>query len=73
MKKIIGIFSIGLLSMAQPALAQNDAKAKGILDAVTKKVNSFKSMKANFSLNLASANGKTKQSKSGTFFMKGSK
>lgn len=73
MKKLIGILSIGLISIAQTTLAQNDAKAKTILDNVTKKVNSFKSMKANFSLNLTSANGKTKQSKSGTFLMKGSK
>lgn len=73
MKKLIGILSIGLISIAQPTLAQNDAKAKTILDNVTKKVNGFKSMKANFSLNLTSANGKTKQSKSGTFLMKGSK
>jgi outer membrane lipoprotein-sorting protein len=73
MKKIIAIWSIGLLSITQPVSAQNDAKAKSILDAVTQKVNSFKSMKANFSLNLASANGKTKQTKTGTFSMKGSK
>lgn len=73
MKKFIGILSIGLITIAPQALAQNDAKAKTILDNVTKKVNSFKSMKANFSLNLNSANGKTKQSKSGTFLMKGSK
>lgn len=73
MKKLIGILSIGLIAITQSATAQNDAKAKSILDAVTKKVNSFKSMKANFSLNLSSAKGKTKQSKSGTFYMKGSK
>jgi outer membrane lipoprotein carrier protein len=73
MKKIIGILSVALLSAVQPAMAQTDAKAKSILDAVTQKVNGLKSLKANFSLNLASANGKTKQSKSGTFFMKGQK
>jgi outer membrane lipoprotein carrier protein len=73
MKKLIGIVCLGLLSIAQPTWAQNDAKAKAILDAVTKKVNSLKTLKAGFTLNLASANGKTKQSKSGTFFMKGSK
>lgn len=73
MKKIIGILSLGLAIVAQPAMAQNDAKAKAILDAVTQKVNGLKSLKANFSLNLSSANGKTKQSKSGTFYMKGTK
>lgn len=73
MKKLIGILSLGLFTMTQPVLAQTDAKAKSILDAATQKVNSLKSLKANFTLNLASANGKTKQSKSGTFYMKGSK
>lgn len=73
MKKVIGIFSLALISIVQTASAQTDAKAKAILDAATKKVNSLKSLKANFSLNLSSANGKTKQSKSGTFYMKGSK
>lgn len=73
MKKLIGILSLGIFSIAQPAMAQTDAKAKQILDAVTKKVNGLKSLKADFTLNLSSANGKTKQSKSGTFYMKGSK
>jgi chaperone LolA len=73
MKKIIGILSLAVLTAVQSATAQTDTKAKSILDAVTKKVNSLKSLKANFTLNLAGANGKTKQSKSGTFFMKGQK
>jgi len=73
MKKIFGIFAIGLVFAGGQAIAQTDAKAKAILDGVTKKVNSLKTIKANFTLDLASANGKTKQSKSGTFFMKGSK
>ena len=73
MKKLIGILTVALLITAQSASAQSDPKAKAILDAVTKKVNSFKSLKANFSLNLSGANGKTKQSKSGTFYMKGTK
>lgn len=73
MKKLLSILSIALISTATTATAQTDAKAKTILDNVTKKVNSFKTMKASFTLNLASANGKTKQSKSGSFFMKGSK
>lgn len=73
MKKLIGILGLGLLSITHNAIAQTDAKAKSILDAVTKKVNGLKSLKANFSLNLSGGNGKTKQSKSGTFYMKGSK
>lgn len=74
MKQLLGILTIGFCTLTyQTASAQNDAKAKTILDAVSKKVNGLKSLKANFTLNLAGANGKTKQSKSGTFFMKGTK
>ncbi len=73
MKKFLALFCITLMSLSTNVWAQNDPKAKSILDAVTQKVNSLKSLKANFTLNLTSANGKTKQSKSGTFFMKGSK
>ena len=73
MKKIFAILSIATLTAFQPASAQTDAKAKAILDGVTQKVNSLKTLKANFTLNLASANGKTKQSKSGSFMMKGQK
>lgn len=55
----------------QTANAQ-DAKAKTILDAASKKMNSLKSLTANFALSLKSAGGKTAQTKKGTFFMKGS-
>ncbi|HXS36121.1 MAG TPA: outer membrane lipoprotein carrier protein LolA [Flavipsychrobacter sp.] len=53
--------------------AQNDAKAKNILEAVSKKINGLKSLKANFALHLSSANGKANNTKKGTFFMKGPK
>lgn len=64
---------IALSITATPALAQNDAKAKTILENVSKKVNSLKSVKANFALHLAGANGKVKETKKGSFMMKGSK
>jgi len=73
MKKLIGILAIGVCTALQPVSAQNDAKAKTILDAATKKVNGLKSLKANFTLNLAAGNGKTNQSKTGSFSMKGTK
>lgn len=70
MKKLFAIlFTICTLS----ASAQTDVKAKSILEAITKKLNSLKSAKANFALHLTSANGKTKQTKKGTFQMKGTK
>ena len=58
MKKFltVGVLALGLL--ATPAIAQNDAKAKTILENVSKKVNSLKSLKANFALSIAGGNGK---------------
>ena len=73
MKRILILSMLAVCCMAEPALAQNDAKAKAILTAVSKKINSLKSLKANFALHLLSANGKTKQTKKGSFYMKGSK
>ena len=55
MKKVL--FSFTLLSLAAPSLAQTDAKAKALLDNLSKNVSALKSLKSNFSLSLASANG----------------
>lgn len=73
MKKLVSVCAIALCCIAQPVFAQNDAKAKGILEAVSKKVNGLKSMKANFSLKIAGANGKVMDTKKGTFYLKGPK
>lgn len=73
MKKILGLSIVAVMALAQPAMAQNDAKAKSILEAVSKKINSLKSLKANFALHLNGNGGKVKDTKKGTFYMKGSK
>lgn len=77
MKKIIlTIFSITLLSslMAQPAgMGKNDPAAKKILDAVSAKFKSFKSVQSNFTLKIENGAGKSMGSKSGTVYMKGTK
>jgi len=73
MKKLLILSVVALLGMAEPVMAQTDAKAKTILEAVSKKINGLKSLKANFALHLMSANGRTKQTKKGTFYMKGPK
>ncbi|HTN47115.1 MAG TPA: outer membrane lipoprotein carrier protein LolA [Flavipsychrobacter sp.] len=72
MKKlwILAVLAIGM--MTQTATAQ-DAKAKSVLDAASKKMNALKSLKANFSLSVKGANGKTAQNKKGSFSMKGNK
>lgn len=73
MKKLLIWTVFALFACANSASAQSDAKAKTILEAVSKKINGLKTLKANFALHLMSANGKTKQTKKGTFQMKGPK
>ena len=67
MRKILSVAVTALCLMAQPVMAQNDAKAKTVLDAAKKKMSALKSLKANFSLTMA------KDTKKGTFAMKGQK
>jgi len=57
--------------LAQPAMAQNDPKAKAVLDAMTKKVASLKTLKADFAINITGA--KVKDSKKGSISLKGEK
>ena len=74
MKKILLISAYALCYMITPAQAQNDPKAKTVLDAVTKKVNSLKSLKANFTINLSGGKGsKVNDTKKGTITLKGQK
>ncbi len=54
-------------------IAQNDPNAKKILDAVGKKVSSFKSMSGNFTIKSFTSKGKANGVKTGTISMKGSK
>jgi outer membrane lipoprotein-sorting protein len=67
------IFALLLVCMINIAHAQNDPKAKAILDNVSKKVKSLKSLKANFSITISGAKGAKPQTKKGTVNMKGDK
>ena len=75
MRKLSIVCAIAFCSAIQPVMAQNDPKAKTVLEAVTKKVNSLKSLKASFSINLTggSAKGKVNDTKKGTIVLKGQK
>jgi outer membrane lipoprotein carrier protein len=74
MKKVILAFTLFLSWAVTPAFAQNDAKAKNVLDAVSKKVNGLKSLKANFTFNLTGGKGgKVTDSRKGNISMKGQK
>jgi len=73
MKKILIVCVWALCYACLPAIAQNDAKAQTILQNMKKKLSTYKSLKANFSFHISSANGKVNDSKKGTFAMKGNK
>jgi outer membrane lipoprotein carrier protein len=72
------LFSILLLTnitvFAQPkGMGKNDADAKKILDAVSSKFKSFKTVTAKFNLKIENAAGKVQGSKTGTVNLKGTK
>ncbi|RYD52301.1 MAG: outer membrane lipoprotein carrier protein LolA [Sphingobacteriales bacterium] len=71
MKKLT--YTLAFTLLASPLFAQGDAKAKTVLDNLSKSVSALKSLKTNFTLSLASANGKTRDKKTGSLEMKGNK
>jgi outer membrane lipoprotein carrier protein len=74
MKKLSVVCAVALCFLIMPAMAQNDPKAKAVLEGVTKKVNSLKSLKASFAVNLSGGKGgSVKDNKKGTITLKGQK
>lgn len=74
MRKAILIGAVILGFAVTPATAQNDPKAKAVLESVTKKVNSLKSLKASFTINLTGGKGsKVNDTKKGSIVLKGQK
>ena len=71
MRKTTFVCALLLMASLHPAFAQNDPKAKAILDGMTKKVKSLKTIKASFVLNITGA--KIKDTKKGTISLKGEK
>jgi outer membrane lipoprotein-sorting protein len=72
------LFSIllltGISAFAQPkGMGKNDADAKKVLDAVSAKFKSFKTVTAKFNLKIENAAGKVQGSKSGVVNLKGTK
>ena len=73
MKKVLSVCALALCLISDSAMAQ-DAKAKAVLDAVSKKVSGLKSLKANFALTLTGGKGgKVTDSKKGSISLKGQK
>ncbi len=74
MRKVIVLSLISICIPFTEIMAQTDAKAKSVLDAVSKKVNNLKSLKADFTLSLSGGkSGSTKDTKKGTISLKGQK
>jgi outer membrane lipoprotein carrier protein len=74
MKKLITFFTFTAVVLGN-VLAQNgsDPEAKKILDAVSAKFKTFKTVQAKFTLKVENASGQAISSKTGTIYMKGSK
>jgi len=73
---ITGLCIIGSLiaGIAQNnSLGKNDPDAKKVLDALSAKLKSYKSIKSNFTLKVEDANGKLQGSKTGVVYLKGPK
>jgi outer membrane lipoprotein carrier protein len=73
---IIIICSFSILTVnAQPpkGMGKSDPQAKAVLDAVSAKFKTFKTVKASFTLKIEDAAGKVQGSKTGTVMMKGVK
>jgi outer membrane lipoprotein carrier protein len=74
MKRILySLFFLTITIGTVSAQGKNDPDAKKLLDAVTTKFKSFKSVQAKFTLKIENAAGKTLGSKTGTVYMKGLK
>ena len=76
MKNLLFAFFLlaGITTYAQPnGMGKNDKDAKKILDAVSSKFRSFKSVTAKFNLKIENSAGKLQGSKSGVVYLKGTK
>jgi outer membrane lipoprotein-sorting protein len=79
MKKLFSVvvFVLGIVftlyAQAPKGMGFSDPEAKKILDAVSAKFKTFKSVQSNFSLKIENAANKLMGNKSGTVYMKGTK
>ncbi len=77
MKKIITTVLLTVMAFinvnAQKTAGSYDANAKKLLDAVSAKFKTYKSVQGKFALKIENSGGKTLGSKTGTVYMKGNK
>jgi len=69
----IAFLSVIVLQLSAQNVATNDPAAKKILDGVSEKFKTFKTVQAAFTYKVENASGKALSSKAGTVFMKGTK
>lgn len=67
------ILALGIVTLKSNAQATNDPEAKKILDGVSDKFKTFKTVKATFTYKVENAAGKALSSKNGSVSMKGTK
>ena len=72
-KLFFPIFIISSISSAVYAQTKNDPEAKAILDGVSEKFKSYKTVQASFTYKVENSSGKTLSTKNGTAKMKGAK
>lgn len=70
---ILLMISVVCTSWAQTKPATNDPEAKKVLDAVSAKFKTFKTLKSTFTYKVENAQGKVLSTKNGTVYMKGNK
>lgn len=72
---LLSLMIVGFTAVAQApkAMGKSDPEAKKVLDAVSAKFKTFKSVKASFALKIENAAGKVQGTKTGTVMMKGIK
>lgn len=71
MKKIY--FLLTAIICLQVSFAQNDVRAKKILDDVSNKIKTYKGISANFTIEIFTSKGKPNGVKSGIIYLKGNK
>ena len=67
------LITVQVQAQGSRGLGSNDPDAKKILDAVSNKFKSFKSVKAKFALKIENATGKSVGNKAGSVYMKGTR
>ena len=70
---VVAVFTGNLMAQATRGVGKSDPEAKKVLDAVSAKFKTFKSVKALFTLKIENAAGKVQGTKTGTVLMKGMK